>query len=182
MKTLYKWTVEDYHHMIESGLLAGKSVELLEGDIVEMSPEGIPHSFTCQSVSDYLRELFKGKAYVRDSHPITLDNSEPEPDIAIVRLPHTIYAKHHPYPEDIYWLVEIYNKTLAKDLEEKSLTYARNNIPEYWIIDLVNNQVIVSTNPQNNQYQNKQEFTTGIIKTLVFPDIAIEVNQLLLFN
>ncbi len=174
MKTLYKWTVEDYHHMIESGLLAGKSVELLEGDIVEMSPEGIPHSFTCQSVSDYLRELFRGKAYVRDSHPITLDNSEPEPDIAIVRLPKNIYAKHHPYPDDIYWLVEISNQTLAKDLEEKSLTYARNNnnIPEYWVIDLVNNQVIVSTNPQNNQYQNKQEFTTGIIKTLVFPDIT----------
>ena len=182
MKTLYKWTIEEYHHMIESGLLAGKSVELLEGNIVVMSPEGIPHSHTCQSVSDYLRELFKGKAYVRDAHPITLDNSEPEPDLAIVRLPKNIYAQHHPYPEDIYWLVEISNKTLAKDLAEKSLTYARNNIPEYWVIDLVNNQVIVSTNPQDNQYKNKQEFTTGTIKTLAFPEVAIAVNQLLLFN
>ena len=67
-------------------------------------------------------------------------------------------------------------------MEEKSLTYARNNIPEYWVIDLVNNQVIVSTNPQGNQYQNKQEFTTGTIKTLAFPEVAIAVNQLLLFN
>ena len=182
MKILYKWTVEDYHNMIESGLLADKSVELLEGNIVEMSPEGIPHSYTCQSVSDYLRELFKGKASVRDAHPITLDNSEPEPDIAIVRLPKNIYAQHHPYPEDIYWLVEISNHTLAKDLEEKSLTYARNNITEYWVIDLVNNQVVVSTNPQGNKYQNKQEFTTGTINTLAFPNVAIEVSQLLLFN
>ena len=182
MKTLYKWTVKDYHHMIESGLLVDKSVELLEGNIVVMSPEGIPHSYTCQSVSDYLRELFKGKAYVRDAHPITLDNSEPEPDIAIVKLPRTTYAQHHPYPEDIYWLVEISNKTLTKDLEEKSFTYSRNNILEYWVIDIVNHKVIVSTNPHNKQYQHKQEFTTGIIKTLAFPNISIKVNQLLLFK
>ena len=180
MKTPYKWSVDDYHQMIEWGLLVGKPVELLEGAIVEMGPEGIPYSYTCQSVSDYLRELFKGKVYLRDSHPITLDNSEPEPDIVIVRLPHNIYAKHHPYPEDIYWLVEISDKTLAKDLEEKSLTYARNNIPESWVIDLVNNKVVVSTNPRDNQYQDRQEFTTGIIRTLAFPDLAIAVNKLLL--
>ena len=182
MKTLYKWSVDDYNQMIESGLLVGKPVELLEGAIVEMSPEGIPHSYTCQSVSDYLRELFQGKVYIRDSHPITLDNSEPELEIAIVRLSHNIYAKHHPYPEDIYWLVEISGKTLAKDLEEKYLTYARNNIPESWVLDLVNNKVVVSTNPRDNQYQDRQEFTTGIIRTLVFSYLAIAVNKLLLFS
>ena len=105
MKTRYKWTVEDYHQLIETGLLEGKPVELLEGELIEMSPEGIPHSFTNRSVADYLRTLLNGKAMVSEAHPITLDNSEPEPDIAIVRLPDDIYKQHHPYPQNIYWLI-----------------------------------------------------------------------------
>ena len=79
-------------------------------------------------------------------------------------------------------MVEISGKTLAKDLEEKCLTYARNNIPESWVLDLVNNKVVVSTNPRDNQYQDRQEFTTGIIRTLAFSDGAIAVNKLLLFS
>ena len=181
MQTLYKWSVEDYHSLIEAGILAGKPVELLEGDIVQMSPEGIPHSYTNLSVADYLRELLKQKALISESHPVTLDNSEPEPDIAIVRLPRSIYAQHHPYPKDIYWLIEISDKTLNKDLNEKSVIYARNDIPEYWVIDLVNNKVVVFTNPTNRQYQSKQEFTCGVIKTIAFPELEISVNKLLLF-
>ncbi len=80
MKTLYKWSVEDYHQMIETGLLEGKQVELLEGEIINMSPEGIPHSYTNHSVAKYLRKLLPKLAVVREAHPITLDNSEPEPD------------------------------------------------------------------------------------------------------
>ncbi len=90
MKTLYQWSVAEYHHMIETGLLEGKPVELLEGEVIEMSPEGIPHSFTNRSVGNYLRQLLQDKALISEAHPITLDNSEPEPDIAVVRLPDTI--------------------------------------------------------------------------------------------
>ena len=187
MTTLYKWSVEDYHHMIESGLLADKSVELLEGAIVEVTPEGIPHSYTQQSVSDYLREKLQGKAYIRDAHPITLDNSphsrasEPEPDIAIVRLPSTIYARHHPYPEDIHWLIEVSNETLTKDLEQKTITYARNGIPEYWVIDLKNNKLIVHTQPQASSYAQIVEYKAGTVSPLAFPQIAIALDRLLLY-
>ena len=87
----YKWSIAEWHELVNSGILQDKPVELLEGEIIEMSPEGIEHSYTNQSIADYLRELFQGQAYIRDSHPITLDNSEPEPDIAIVRLPKDIY-------------------------------------------------------------------------------------------
>ena len=180
--TTYKWSIEEWHELVEFGLLEGKPVELLEGEIIEMSPEEVPHSYTNDSVVKYLRKVLEGLADVKESHPITLDNSEPEPDVAIVRLPEEIYKEHHPFPEDIYWLVEISDKTLAKDLQEKYLTYARNNIPESWVLDLVNNKVVVSTNPRDNQYQDRQEFTTGIIRTLAFPDLAIAVNKLLLFS
>lgn len=181
MKTLYKWSLEEYHFLIETGILEGKPVELLEGEIVTMSPEGIPHSYTNDSVAEYLRNKLQGIAKIKESHPITLDNSEPEPDIAIVRLPETIYRQHHPYAQDIHLLIEVANRTLEKDLNEKSITYARNSIIEYWVIDLPHKKVWVFTNPQNNKYLNKQEITTGIIKPVSFPNLDIEVDKLLLF-
>lgn len=177
----YKWSLKEWHELVNSGVLEGKPVELLEGDIVEMSPEGIEHSYTNQSVSDYLRDLLKGKAYIRDAHPITLDNSEPEPDIAIVQLPATIYRNHHPYPQDIYWLVEVSNRTLKKDLEQKIITYARNNIPEYWVIDLKNQKLIVHTKPQDSRYSQIVEYQSGSFVTQTFPNLKIDLDRLLLY-
>ncbi|MEL6911881.1 MAG: Uma2 family endonuclease [Cyanobacteria bacterium J06629_2] len=179
--TTYKWSVEEYHLMIDSGLLAGKAVELLNGEIVEMSPEREEHTYTNDDVAELLRAELTGLAKIRESHPITLDNSEPEPDIAVVRLPKTIYAQRHPYPQDIYWLIEVSNRTLAKDLSEKSQAYARNGIPEYWIIDLVNKKLIVQTFPQGSNYQQRAEYTKGSVSPLAFPNLKITLDQLLLF-
>ena len=179
--TTYKWSIEEWHDLVYSGVLAGKRVELLEGEIIPMSPEGIPHRNTNHKVVKYLRQLLDGVAEVYESHPITLDNSEPEPDIAIVRLPESIYDAHHPYPEDIYWLIEISNETLIKDLEQKTITYARNGIVEYWVIDLKNNKLVVHTQPQNDSYSQIVELTTGYISALAFPQISIAINRLLLY-
>jgi Uma2 family endonuclease len=180
MTTLYKWSVAEYHQMIDTGLLEGKLVELLEGEIIEVSPEGPLHTSTNYSVAEYLRELLRGKAVIREAHPITLDNSEPEPDIAIVVSPYTNYLTRHPYPQDIYWLIEVAERTLKKDLEEKTITYARNGILEYWVIDLPHKKLWVFKEPQQNKYQNCTEFTTGIINPVTFPDLDIKVNKLLI--
>lgn len=179
--TSYKWSIEEWHDLVNSGVLTGKRVELLEGEIIAMSPEGIPHRNTNHKVVKYLRKLMDGLAEVYESHPITLDNSEPEPDIAIVHLPESIYDTHHPYPEDIYWLIEISNETLTKDLEQKTITYGRNGIAEYWVIDLKNNKLIVHTQPQDHSYGQIIEYKTGTISPLAFPQIAIALNQLLLY-
>ncbi|MGK7950410.1 MAG: Uma2 family endonuclease [Xenococcaceae cyanobacterium] len=179
MKTLYKWSVEDYHQIIESGVLENKSVELLEGEIITVSPESPLHTTINYLAVNYLRKFISDLAVIREAHPITLDNSEPEPDIAIVSAPYTKYIYRHPYAEDIYWLIEVANKTLTKDLEEKSVIYARNGIIEYWVIDLVNKKLWVLTNPQNNGYLNKQEFKSGRINPVAFPNIELEVEKLL---
>jgi Uma2 family endonuclease len=177
----YKWSIEEWHKLVDSGLLEGKAVELLEGEIIEVSPEGVEHSYTNNSVVKYLRSILTDLADVRESHPITLDNSEPEPDVAVVRLPETIYRHHHPYPQDIYWLIEISNRTLKKDLEQKIITYARNGIPEYWVIDLVNKKLITHTQVKGNSYAKVTEYTTGTVLSLAFPEIAISLDKLLLF-
>lgn len=97
MTTLAKWSIDDYHLMIESGVLNNRSVELLEGEIIEMSPEGPLHRFMNDKVAEYLRELLRAQAKVFEAHPITLLNSEPEPDIAVVRLPNTNYLTDIPH-------------------------------------------------------------------------------------
>ena len=179
MKTLYKWTVEDYHQIIESGVLEGKSVELLAGEIITMSPEKPIHSSRIDTVADYLRNILQGTAKVREAHPVTLDNSEPEPDIAIVRFEANNYVSRHPYPQDIYLLIEVANNTLNKDLEEKSVIYAQNSVLEYWVIDLPHNKLWIFTQPEPNGYVNKQEVVTGNINPVSFPSISIDVSKLL---
>jgi Uma2 family endonuclease len=119
MKTLAKWSVDDYHRMIEVGILRDRRVELLAGEIVEMSPETPIHYNTAKRGARYLEELLAGRADVRFNGPITLLSSEPEPDIAIVRLPESTYNNRHPEPEDIFWVIEVAKTSLKKDLDLK---------------------------------------------------------------
>ncbi len=177
--TTYKWSIDEWHKLIELGVFQDKSVELLNGEIIEMSPEGIPHSYTNLSVADYLREILTSKAVISESHPITLKNSEPEPDIAVIRLPKTIYAQHHPYPEDIYWLIEVSKTTLQYDLTTKAEVYAQNNIQEYWVIDLVNKQLIVHTQPKDNSYSQIVEYQSGSVSPQSFQDIKVPLSKLI---
>jgi Uma2 family endonuclease len=114
MKTLAKWSVDDYHRMIEAGILRDRRVELLAGEIVEMSPETPIHYNTAKRGAKYLEELLAGKADIRFNEPITLLDSEPEPDIAIVRLPESAYNDRHPEPDDIFWVVEVAKTSLKK--------------------------------------------------------------------
>lgn len=176
--TKYKWSLADWHQLIEVGVFDGQSVELLEGEIFQMSPEGIPHSFTNRRVADYLRELFKGIAYVCERYPITLNNSEPQPDVSVVRLPETIYRQHHPYSDDIYFLIEISNSTLQFDLETKAKIYSRNNISEYWVVDLVNQKLVVHTLPDGDRYSQIVEYQSGSVSPQAFSDIVIPLTEL----
>lgn len=178
MKTLAKWSVEDYHRMVEAGILCDRNVELLRGEIVEMSPESPIHYNKTKRGVEYLATLLTGKADIRFNGPITLSDSEPEPDIAIVRPPESRYDNHHPYAEDIYWLIEVAKSSLKKDLELKLPIYAQAQIQEYWVLDLSQKQLIVFKNPDNNNYLNQQVLTQGIITPLAFPDAQISVERL----
>jgi Uma2 family endonuclease len=179
MKTLAKWTIEEYHQMIEAGILQNRRVELLAGEIIEMPPEGPLHAFYGEEFADYLRNRLAAKALIREARPITLTNSEPEPDIAVVQPPRDNYRNRHPYPEDIFLVIEVSHSTLAKDLEIKRKTYAQAGIIEYWIIDVQNKQLIVFRYPNNDDYSFKQEIKQGNIAMLAFPEVEVTVDRLL---
>lgn len=180
MKTLAKWSVDDYHQMIEAGILSDRSVELLAGEIVEMSPETPLHYTTAKRGVKYLETLLSNLADVRFNGPITLpeSESEPEPDIAIVRLTDD-YSDRHPSPDDIFWLIEVAKTSLNKDLTLKASIYATAKIGEYWVLNLASKQVIVFRNPQNDKYTEEQIIQQGTITPLAFPTLRVSVERLL---
>ena len=175
---LAKWSIADYHRMIETGILAERRVEFLEGEIIQMSPEGPLHRKTTDSVAEYLREIFQGRAKIYEAHPITLGDSEPQPDIAVVKLPTSLYDTRHPHPEEVYLLIEVADTTLEKDLEYKQITYARANIIEYWVVNVEARQLIVFQQSSATCYQIKQTFSQGTLYPLAFPDLAVSVEAL----
>lgn len=179
MRTLAKWSVEDYHRMIETGILVDRRLELIAGEIVEMTPEGPLHRYVTDTAADYLRSLLLGKAKIYEAHPITLPDSEPEPDIAIVRLQTERYRTRHPYPEDIYWLIEISDRTLTGDLDQKKKIYARAGIFEYWVVNVKSQILKVFREPEIEDYLSETEYTQGIIYSLAFPNLPISVERIL---
>ncbi|MEL6580767.1 MAG: Uma2 family endonuclease [Cyanobacteria bacterium J06621_12] len=177
--TLAKWTIDEYHSMIEAGLLDDRQVELLKGEIVEMSPEGEAHAYFSSEAEDYLRTLLGDRATIRSGKPITLpDDSEPEPDVAIVQKLGREYLAHHPYPENVYWLIEYSNSSLEKDLNIKTKIYAAVGIKEYWVVNLQKRQLIVFREPQESEYASKSTFSSGIVHPLAFLDLAVEVERI----
>ena len=178
--TVAKWTLEEYHQMIASGLLDNKRVELIRGEIVEMPPEGEPHAHFSTATGNYLIRLLGDRAMVRQAKPITLPNqSEPEPDIAVVVPLGIEYASHHPYPENILWLIEYSNSSLQKDLQVKTQVYAEVNIAEYWVVNLKNQSLNVFREPQSGQYTSRVSYTQGQLTPLAFPDMSIKVSDII---
>ncbi len=178
MNTLAKWKVSDYHRMIQAGILQDRHVELLAGEIHEMTPEGAAHTFYGGSLADFFRERLERQALVREARPITLADSEPEPDIAIVRGKWTDYRHRHPQAEEIFLLIEISESSLNKDLEQKKSIYAAAGIQDYWVLDLKQLQLIIFRNPQGDDYQLQQELSKGTIAPLAFPKIKISLDRL----
>ena len=180
LTTYYQWTTQHYHQAIEQGLFENQSVELLQGEIVIMSPEREPHAYYNSEVADYLRTLLGNQAKIRDAKPITLpNNSEPEPDIAIVQPLGREYLEHHPFPENIFWIVEFSQATLSKDLGKKKDIYAEAGIVEYWVVDLNNHQLRVFRDLSNQKYTSELTLNTGVIASIAFPKILIEVQKII---
>lgn len=144
----WSWTRDEYHRAFDLGLFGDTRVELLDGEILIMAGQKTPHFTSVQLAADLLEEAFGAGYRVRQQGPIVLsDNSEPEPDVAVA--PGTInnYADHHPVPSELRLIVEISDATLALDRGKKMISYARERISEYWIVNLNNRQLEVFRDP-----------------------------------
>jgi Uma2 family endonuclease len=145
-----KFTVAEYHRMIETGILTAKDdVELLEGWVVARMPRKPPHDVGVELARGAVGSKLPASWSIRGQSAITTDDSEPEPDIAVVRGEPRAYRVRHPGPADIGVLIEIADTTLAYDRREKGRIYAHAGLPYYWIVNLVDACVEVYTDPDS---------------------------------
>jgi Uma2 family endonuclease len=158
---LYRFSVEQYHQMIQAGVLrSGERAELLEGWIVAKMTRNPPHDFALTRLDRLLRRL-SDDWVVRIQCALTIRQSEPEPDVAVVRGPDSRYSTRHPGPQDTALVIEVADTSLEEDREIKLRTYARSRIGLYWIVNLRTAQVEVYTDPRGGRtpsYRRRQDY------------------------
>jgi Uma2 family endonuclease len=168
--------------MAETGLLSPDArVELLDGQILDMSPIGPFHG----SVTNYLITFFTDAARRRwittAQNPVRLgDNSEPQPDLTLLKPSADYYRYRHPQPEDVFLLVEISDTSLEKDQEKKVPAYARAGIAEVWIVNLNEQTIEVYRQPHFAGYGSKVVLNAGDkASPQLFLDVSLDVAELL---
>lgn len=145
----YRFTVEQYHEMINGGILGENDrIELLEGGILHMSPKGPRHVFTVQELSARLAPLLPADWHLRVQDPLTLAESEPEPGLVIVRGSRRDYAARHPGAGEVGLVIEVADASLELDRSVKQRIYAAAGIPVYWLVNLRACNVEVFSQPQ----------------------------------
>jgi len=139
---IWRLSVDQYHAMIQAGILTEDDpVELLEGWLVTKMSKNPRHTFVTQLARDVVASLLPPGWYVNGQEPVTTKDSEPEPDVAVVRGNRRQYIDHHPGPQDIALVVEVADSSLQRGRSLKKRLYAAAGIPVYWIVNLLDGQI-----------------------------------------
>lgn len=156
---VWKFSVGQYHEMINAEILGEDDpIELLEGILVTKMPKNPPHSLVTHLIREALARLISLGWCVSAQEPITLTDSEPEPDVAVVQGSPRQYADRHPGAEETALVIEVADSTLSRDRGLKKRIYARAGIPIYWIVNLVERKIEVYSEPSGSDYQQRQDF------------------------
>lgn len=155
-------TVEEYYKMAEVGILKPEDrVELLNGELFEMSPTGSRHAGIVNRLARMLNILLQDQVSVGIQTPVRIDHiNEPEPDISILNYRLDDYSSSHPGPNDVLLVIEVASSSIRYDREVKMPIYARSGIPEFWIIDIENQLIEVFRKPKGRMYTDKQIFNS----------------------
>ena len=176
------FNVGEYYRMAEVGLLSPDDrVELIEGEIIEMSPIGSTHAGTVDRSSAALNRKLGDTVIVRVQNPIRLnDFSEPQPDLALLKPRKDFYTNSHPAPEDVLVAIEVADTSVDYDRNVKLPLYAREGIPEAWLMVLPKDVIEVHSQPEKGKYKKVQRLKRG--KTLTsstVPSLSCKVEDLL---
>jgi Uma2 family endonuclease len=175
-------TIAEYHRMAEVGILTERDrVELIEGQLIAMSPIGSGHSGTVNALNRMLVRAVGDRGVVAVQNPVQLDDlSEPEPDFAVLKPREDDYRKATPRPEEVLLIIEVADSSLAYDRAVKRSLYARHGIPEFWIVNLVAGEVEVCRTPAGDRYASvSQVGREAILEPELLPGAAIPVAALL---
>ena len=161
--------------MIEAGFFRGERVELIQGVVVQMSPQNAPHSFVIQLLNRLLMPRLVGRADVRVQLPLAAGpDSLPEPDLALVAIGNYMTA----HPAQAILVIEVADSSLKFDRHEKAELYARAGVSEYWVVNLTDRVVERHSDPVGGTYARLTPFRSGeAVAPLAFPDVELRVDE-----
>ncbi|MBI3183109.1 MAG: Uma2 family endonuclease [Myxococcales bacterium] len=167
----------EYDRMVDLGLFDGERVELLQGVLVQMSPQGAAHAHAVRRLMATLVPVLAGRAIVQAQLPLAAsEESVPEPDLAVVPLGD--YSRSH--PSSANWVIEVADSSIQKDRYVKSEIYAAAGVPEYWLVDLMERTVEVRTAPSGGRYTHLTTHRAGeTLSPAAFPDVKIDLGEIL---
>jgi Uma2 family endonuclease len=178
----HRFSVKEYYRMAETGVLRPDArVELLDGEIIDMSPIGPFHSGVVCRLTRLFTLNSGNRWLVRAQAPLRLNvHSEPEPDVMLLKPSPNDYVNGHPQPEDVFLLVEVSDSSLAVDVEKKLPLYGRAGVAEVWIVNLEEGVLEVYREPHFNGYGSKTVLRAGDqARPVAFPDAVVDVAELL---
>lgn len=178
-----RFTIKEYYQMAEAGILTERDrVELIEGEVVEMMPIGVRHAGTVNRLASALWGALREQAVVSVQNPVRIAalNSEPQPDVAVLRPRPDFYASAHPEPEDVFLIVEVMDTSTEYDRRVKVPLYARAGIREVWLVDLTTDTVEVLRHPAGDRYQDVRTRRRDDSLTVeALPDLSLPVTDII---
>ncbi len=179
---LRRFTVEEYQRMGETGILREDDrVELIDGQVVKMTPIGPPHAGTVTALNRLLARAIGDRAVLNVQNPVVLSGfSEPQPDLTLLMPPEETYRRRHPEPRDVLLLIEVSDTSGPYDRGVKLALYAESGIPEYWIVDVARNVIEIYRSPSGDHYAPVEEHRPGdLLSPEALPGIEIAVSEVL---
>ena len=176
------FSVTEYYRMAEAGILTeADRVELIEGEIIKMSPIGSLHAACVKRLNKLLQRQCGDAVVVSVQDPVRLnDFSEPEPDIALLRARADLYAQSHPTPADVLLIIEVADTTVLSDRNVKVPLYARAGIPEVWLIDLQQDVIEIYAQAVGDVYQvQRQARRTEQLTAETLPQLTLAVDAVI---
>ena len=179
----HRFTVDEYHRMGEAGIFSEDDrVELLAGEIVEMSPIGPLHAGTVRRLTALFSARLGTEVLVSVQNPLLLrtEDSEPQPDVALLRPHSDFYTRSHPEAHDVYLIIEVADTSVVADREVKFPIYARARVPEAWLLDVAMQRLEVYRYPTSDGYQDVHSLQRGeSVAPQAFPHLVLTVDALL---
>ena len=176
------FTVDEYYRMAEVGILSERDrVELIEGEIIQMSPIGRRHAACVDRTNHIFNALLKRRAIVSTQNPLRLNEyNEPQPDLVVLKWRNDFYATRPHTPKDALFVVEVSDSSLLYDVKIKLPLYSATGVRELWIENLKENVLLVCRNPEGRTYKTQLTLSRAdSISPLAFPDVSFKIADLL---
>ena len=180
---LYRFNVSEYERLVSLGALDDPKIELIDGYLVRKLGKNPPRVWSVDATEISLQPLLPTARLIRRESPVRIpDFDEPEPDVAVVKGTREDYKQRHPGPGDVDLVVEVAESSLDRDRGEKLHAYARSRIPIYWIVNLIDHQIEVYTDPADDGYRTQEVYQRGSHVPVIFDQIErghVRVDDLL---